>query len=98
MQTYVSERDRLASRSGLGARAFPRRFGRTDVGREVLAGDGGLRRDEVGGGAFEDDPAAVVPGPGTEVDDPVRVRHHCLMMLDDDDRLPGVDEPVEQAE
>src|SRR5829696_1788431 len=62
-----------------------------NVGREVLAGEGRAGRDEVGGCALEDDPAAVVAGAGAEVDDPVGVRH-------DDDRLARVDEPVEQAE
>ena len=69
-----------------------------DVGREVLAGEGGAGGDEVGGGALEDDPAAVVAGAGAEVDDPVGVRHDRLVVRDDDDRLAGVDEPVEQAE
>src|SRR5216683_3271999 len=69
-----------------------------DVGREVLAGEGGAGGDEVGGGALEDDPAAIVAGAGAEVDDPVGVRHDRLVVLDDDDRLAGVDEPVEQAE
>src|SRR4051812_47008303 len=44
-----------------------------DVGREVLAGEGGAVGDEVGGCALEDDPAAVVAGAGAEVDDPVGV-------------------------
>jgi hypothetical protein len=70
----------------------------SDVGREVLAGEGGAGGDEVGRGALEDDPAAVVAGAGAEVDDPVGVRHDRLVVLDDDDRLAGVDEPVEQAE
>src|SRR5215211_3584323 len=69
-----------------------------DVGREVLAGEGGAGGDEVGGCAVEDDPAAVVAGAGAEVDDPVGVRHDRQVVLDDDDRLAGVDEPVEQAE
>src|SRR3954470_10487693 len=69
-----------------------------DVGREVLGGEGGAGGDEVGGCALEDDPAAVVAGAGAEVDDPVGVRHDRLVVLDDDDRLAGVDEPVEQAE
>src|SRR6266566_433384 len=69
-----------------------------DVNREVLAGEGGASGDEVGGCALEDDPAAVVAGPRAEVDDPVGVRHDRLVMLDDDDRLAGVDEPVEQTE
>ena len=54
--------------------------------------------DEVGGSALEDDPAAVVTGAGAEVDDPVGVGHDGLVVLDDDDRLAGVDEPVEQTE
>src|SRR5664279_5706050 len=69
-----------------------------DVGREVLAGEGGAGGDELGGGALEDDPATVVAGAGAEVDDPVGVRHDRLVVRDDDDRLAGVDEPVEQAE
>ena len=64
----------------------------------MLAGEGGAGGDEVGGCALEDDPAAVVAGAGAEVDDPVGVRHDRLVVLDDDDRLAGVDEPVEQAE
>ena len=51
-----------------------------------------------GGRPLEDDLAAVVPGAGAEVDDPVGVRHDRLVVLDDDDRLAVVDEPVEQAE
>src|SRR5664280_1871466 len=35
-------------------------------------------------------------GGGAEVDDPVGVRHDRLVVRDDDDRLAGVDEPVEQ--
>src|SRR6185503_3203975 len=69
-----------------------------DEGRQVLAGEGGLGGDEVGGRAVEDDPAAVVAGTGAEVDDPVSVRHDGLVVLDDDDRLAGIDEPVQQAE
>ena len=64
----------------------------------MLAGEGGVGGDEVGGCALEDDPAAVVSGAGAEVDDPVGVRHDRLVVLDDDDRLAGVDQPVEQAE
>jgi len=69
-----------------------------DVVREVLAGERGAVRDEVGGRALEDDPAAVLACAGPEVDDPIGVCHDRLVVLDDDDRLAGVDEPVEQAE
>src|ERR671934_986870 len=64
----------------------PRQLGSrsgADVGREVLAGEGGAGGDEVGGGGLEDDPAAVVAGAGAEVDDPVGVRHDRLVVLDD---------------
>src|SRR5919106_3346432 len=76
----------------------PRPRSGADVGREVLAGEGGAGGDEVGRCALEDDPAAVVASAGAEVDDPVGVRHDPLVLLDADDRLAGVDEPVEQAE
>ena len=66
--------------------------------REVLAGQRRPGGDEVGRRALEHDPAAVVAGARAEVDDPVGVRHDRLVVLDDDDRLAGVDEPVEQAE
>ena len=64
----------------------------------MLAGEGAAGGGEVAGCALEDDPAAVVAGARAEVDDPVGVRHDRLVVLDDDDRLAGVDEPVEQAE
>src|SRR3954453_23360686 len=64
------------------------------VGRQVLAGEGGTGGDEVGRRALEDDPAAVVAGAGPEVDDPVGVRHDRLVVLDHDDRLAGVHQPV----
>src|SRR5262245_26128259 len=66
-----------------------------DVGRQVLAGEGGTGGDEIGWCALEDDPAAVAAGAGAEVDDPVGVRHDRLVVGDDDDRPAGVDEPVE---
>src|SRR6266567_2530523 len=75
-----------------------RRLSQADIGREVLAGEGGAGGDEVGGCALEDDPAAVVAGAGAEVDDPVGARHDRLLVRDNDDRLAGVDEPVDQAE
>ena len=62
------------------------------------AGEGGAVGDEVRRGALENDLPAVVAGAGAEVDDPVGVRHHGLVVLDHDDRLAGVDEAVEQAE
>ena len=63
--------------------------------REVFAGQRRPRCDEIGRGALEDDASAVVTGTRPEVDDPVGVRHHGLVVLDDDDALPAVDETVE---
>ena len=60
----------------------------------MLAGERRAGGDEVGGGALEDDLAAVVAGAGAEVNDPVGVRHDRLVVLDDDDRLAGLDEPT----
>src|SRR5215218_9006769 len=68
------------------------------IGREVLAGEGGAAGNEIGRRALEHDPAAVVAGAWAQIDDPVGVRHDRLVVLDDDDRLARVNEPVEQAE
>jgi NAD(P)-dependent dehydrogenase (short-subunit alcohol dehydrogenase family) len=77
------------TRAGYGSGRLARKTSGSavHVGREVLAGEGGAVGDEVGGGALEDDQAAVVAGAWAEVDDPVGVRHDRLVMLDDDDRL-----------
>src|SRR5215218_2816130 len=83
-QLIVAERSPRGPRSG------------ADVGREVLAGEGGAGGDEVGGGAREDDPAAVVAGAGAEVDEPIGVRHDRLVVLDDDDRR-GTRDQMERA-
>jgi hypothetical protein len=64
----------------------------------MLSGNCGFTGYQVSGGTREDDPAAVVSGAGAEVDDPVGVGHNRLVVLDGDDRLAVVDEPVEQAE
>jgi hypothetical protein len=56
-----------------------------DVGREVLAGKGGAGCHEVRGRALEHDPAAIVAGAGTEVDDPIGMSHDGLVMFDDND-------------
>jgi hypothetical protein len=66
--------------------------------RQVLAGEGRFRRHQIGGRALEHDPAAVVTRARAEIDDPVGVRHHRLVVLDHDDGLAGVNQAVEQAE
>src|SRR3954469_22332634 len=66
--------------------------------RKMLAGKRGPVGNEVGGFALEDDPTTVMAGTGTQVDDPIGMRHDRLVVLDDDDRLTRVDEPVEQRE
>ena len=50
------------------------------------------------GCAFEDDPAAVVAGAGSEVDDPVGVRHDRLVTLDTMTYWPEVDQPAQHPE
>src|SRR5665648_982716 len=106
-RTNVHSSSPAASRSRSGAlRSLAKHEGESargprsgaDVGREVLAGEGGAGGDEVGGCALEDDAAAVVAGAGAEVDDPVGVRHDRLVVRDGDDRLAGVDDAVDQAE
>ncbi len=64
----------------------------------MLAGERRPVGDELRWGALEDHLAAVMAGAGADVDDPVGVRHHRLVVLDHDHRLAGVDEAVEQAE
>lgn len=64
----------------------------------MLAGQRGSGRDQVFRTAFVHHSPAVVTGTGTDVDDPVGVGHHRLMVLDHDHRLPGLHEAVEQSE
>ncbi len=54
---------------------------------QVLAGQGRAPGDEVRRRALEDDVAALVAGARAEVDDPVGVRHHGLVVLDHDHGL-----------
>ena len=62
--------------------------------RQVLAGQRRPLRHQLRRRPLEHDPSAVVTGAGAQVDDPVGVRHHRLVVLDDDYRLASVDEPV----
>src|SRR5688572_31917825 len=65
---------------------------------QVLASQRRTGRHQLDGGTLEHDLAAVVPGTGTEVDDPVGMGHDCLVVLDHYHRLSRVDEPVEHAQ
>ena len=49
-------------------------------------------------GAFGDDLAAAAPAFGTEVDDVVGVGDDVEVVLDDDDGVPLLDEPLEDVE
>src|SRR5215472_10062982 len=75
-----------------------RRRGAAHVVREVLAGQRIPRSDQVARQTLEHDPPAVVAGAGAEVDDPVGVRHHREVVLDDDHRLSRIHQSVEQPE
>ena len=71
---------------------------RTDVRRQVLAGERRGSGHKLSRRALENDPAAVVPCSRAEVDDPVRVRHHGLVVLHDDDRLARVHQSIQQGQ
>ena len=68
------------------------------VSGQVASGEGRPLGDQVGRGALEDHPASVLAGARTEVDDPVGVGYHRLVVLDHDDRLARVHQPVEQCQ
>jgi hypothetical protein len=70
-----------------------------NVGCEILGGGGRPGGEKLGGCALEHDPAATAAGAGPRSTIYlVGVCHDRLMVLDDDDRLAAVDEPVEHAE
>ena len=75
--------------------ATGRALDQTYVFSEVPAGEGGAVGDEVCRCALEHHPATVMPGSGAEVDDPVGVGHHGLVVLDHNDRRARIHEPVE---
>ena len=79
-------------------RGPPRGPSDADVFGEVLAGQGRAVGHQIARTAFEHDATAVVTGARAEVDDPVGVRHHGLVVLDDDDGDARVDQAVEEAE
>ena len=64
----------------------------------MLSGQRRFCRHEIGRRALEHDPPAIVARARTEIDDPVGVRHHGLVMLDHDHRLPRVNQPIQQRE
>lgn len=45
-------------------------------------------------GAFEHHFATIMAGSGSEIDDPVGMRHDRLVMFDHDHRFAGVDQPI----
>jgi hypothetical protein len=64
---------------------------------EVLTGQRRLRLYQIGRRALEHHLPALVPRARPQIDDPVGVRHHRQVVLDHDDRFPGVDQPVQKA-
>ena len=50
------------------------------------------------GGALGDDLAAVLAGSRAHVDEPVGAAHHLLVVLDDDDGVPEVAQPLERVD
>lgn len=64
----------------------------------MLAGKGRAGSDQPRGRALEDHLPTLVTRARPKVDDPVRVSHDGLVMLDDDYRRARVHEPVQEAE
>src|SRR5690606_6620379 len=68
------------------------------VGGEMLPREGGAILHHLCGRAREDDASAFVARSGPQIEDPVRVRHHSEVVLDDDHRVAGVDQSIEEVE
>src|SRR6478672_1200357 len=66
--------------------------------REVLAGRRPRGRRHLLGCSLGDDPAAAIATLGAEVDDPVGGLDDVEVVLDDDDRIAPVDQPMEDLE
>ena len=65
---------------------------------QVLAGDAvGVGHDLLGG-ALGDDMAAMDPGAGPHIDDPIGGADRLLVMLDDDDRVAEIAQPLQGHE
>jgi len=69
-----------------------------EIGPQVLAGVAPLARRDVFGGAARDDMAAGVAAFGAEIDDPVRGLDDFEIVLDDEDRVAGLDQRVQYLE
>src|SRR5215211_6805741 len=65
---------------------------------EILARVRRLDGSHLLGGACGDDRSAAVAPLGAEVDDPVRRLDDVEVMLDDEDRVSTIDEPVQYLE
>jgi len=42
--------------------------------------------------------SAAVSALGPQINDPVRIRHDVKIVLNDDDRIAGIDQPVQHAD
>jgi hypothetical protein len=58
----------------------------------------GLAPRDLCGRAGDDDAAAAVSGLRTHVEDPVRLRHDVKIVLDDDGRIAGSNEPMQNMQ
>src|SRR5262249_57279106 len=74
------------------------REGDRALSREELAGDRALDALDLGGRALRDDMAAVLAGAGPHVDEPVGRPHHLLVVLDDEDGVAEVAQPLERPD
>src|SRR5246127_1980248 len=69
-----------------------------EIGAKVLAGVAGLTLGDVFGGAGGDDMAAGVAAFGAEIDDPVGGLDDLEIVLDDEYRVAGLDQRVQNVE
>ncbi len=76
----------------------PRRDEDPPLAAQELPGDRAERRRDVVRGAVRDDLAPVLAGARPEVDHPVRRAHHLLVVLDDEDGVAHVAEPLERRD
>src|SRR4029079_12229960 len=65
---------------------------------EEVAGDRTLVARDLRGGPLGDDLSPVLARAGPHVDDPVGGSHHLLVVLDDEDGVAEIAEPLERAD
>ena len=83
-----------------GGGALRRRMRRIDAPavKQIIGGERALRRGELGDAPVEDDLAAVLAGAGPDVEQPVGRLHHLRIVLDHDQRIARIAQPLHDAD